>query len=76
MLENETLPKDKSCNMCNFYVPFHLSLNAGHLLLALKMISPLQSYEALWQQAETTAHRFCVLCTLSSQPDWFPMGTS
>ena len=36
MLENETLPKDKSCNMCNFYVPFHLSLNAGHLLLALK----------------------------------------
>ena len=22
--------------MCNFYVPFHLSLNAGHLLLALK----------------------------------------
>ena len=28
--------KDKSCNMCNFYVPFHLSLNAGYLPLALK----------------------------------------
>ena len=30
------IAQGKSCNMCNFYVPFHLSLNAGHLLLALK----------------------------------------
>ena len=63
--ENEKLLKDKSCNMCNFYVPFtsHWMLITSFWLWR-KKISPLQSSEALWQQAETTGP--LLLCTLYS----------